>query len=537
MQRLPLFLRVLRRRSRKGPSARYDVRWHPARPVPAADGTPLLTDHYGPVTDKPCPTVLLRAPYLRTGFPWNYLYGVLFAEQGYHVLLQSSRGTGGSGGEFHPWHNEAPDGHATVDWLREQEWFTGDLYTLGASYMAYAQLTLAADPPPEWRAAVMQVGQTEPHAFFWPGGAFALERSLVGGLALFNQALTSADLVKAVLRLSLRLRRVLTGVPLFDVYPSLFGGRRPAFEEWLSSPEPDDAAWKGTDLSGLADTCAVPASLSTGWWDLVPEQVIDQYARLRAAGRDVDLLIGPWTHTSALKDGWPELFGQALRRLRGEPPAYRVRVHVGGADEWRDLDDWPPPGVREQRWHLGTGTLRAEPGEGATTFRYDPADPTPSIGGALQSRTQGQRDNAALERRADVVTFTGEPLTEAVEVMGPVRAEFEAATTAASGDLFARLCDVAPDGRSVNVCDGLARLADDGRTVVAMAHTAHRFRPGHRIRLLVAGGAHPRYLRNYGTGEPPGPATRMVATETTVRHTSALVLSVADRRPPATGRG
>jgi uncharacterized protein len=526
MQRLPLFLRVLRRRSRKGPPARYDVHWQPAVPVPAADGVPLLTDHYAPVTGEPCPTVLLRAPYVRSGFPWNYLYGALFAEQGYHVLLQSSRGTGGSGGEFEFGRTETADGQATVGWLREQEWFTGDLYTLGPSYMAYSQWTLAADPPPEWRAAIMQVGQTDPHAFFWPGGAFALERSLVGGIALFGQAMTTRDYVKAMLRLSRKLRGVIAGVPLLDAYPSLFGGRRPAFEEWLASPSPDDAAWKGADLSALADTCAVPASLSTGWWDLVPEQVIEQYARLRAAGRDVDLLIGPWTHTSALDEGWAELFAQAMRRLRGEAPAYRVRVHVGGADEWRDLDEWPPPGAREQRWHLGTGSLRAEPGEGATTFRYDPADPTPSIGGALQSRTQGRHDNAGLEKRADVVTFTGEPLTAAVEVMGPVRAEFSAATTAASGDLFARLCDVAPDGRSVNVCDGLSRLAEDGRTVVAMAHTAHRFRPGHRIRLLVAGGAHPRYLRNYGTGEPPGPATRMVATETTVGHDSALVLSV-----------
>ena len=62
--------------------------------------------------------------------------------------------------------------------------------------------------------------------------------------------------------------------------------------------------------------------------------------------------------------------------------------------------------------------------------------------------------------------------------------------------------------------------------MVAMSSTAHVFRPGHRIRLQVSGGAHPRFLRDYGTGEPPGPATRMVATDTTVRHTSALALTV-----------
>jgi putative CocE/NonD family hydrolase len=269
--------------------------------------------------------------------------------------MQTSRGTGGSGGEFHFWRNEAADGQATVAWLREQDWFTGELYTLGPSYNAYSQFTLAADPPPEWRGAVMQVGQTNPHDFFWPGGAFGLERSLVGGIALFGQTMTAWDYGLAILRLQRRLKHVLRAVPLFDVYPSAFGGRRPTFEEWLSSPEEDDLAWKGADLSDLADTFTVPSSLSTGWWDLVPDQVIEQFQRLRAAGCDVDLLIGSWTHTDSLEKGWAELFAQAMRRMRGEPAAYRVRAHIGGVNEWRDLDHWPPPGVREQRWHLGSG--------------------------------------------------------------------------------------------------------------------------------------------------------------------------------------
>jgi predicted acyl esterase len=89
-----------------------------------------------------------------------------------------------------------------------------------------------------------------------------------------------------------------------------------------------------------------------------------------------------------------------------------------------------------------------------------------------------------------------------------------------------RLCDVAATGKSVNVTDGLLRLRQGGRAVVEMSHTAHRFRPGHRIRLQVSGGAHPRWARNYGTGEPLATAVRMVANDTTVRHTSALVLSV-----------
>ncbi|GID26239.1 CocE/NonD family hydrolase [Paractinoplanes brasiliensis] len=517
MRRLPLSLRLL---ARRGPKAPYAVRRETALPVPAADGSPLLTDHYAPATGEPCPTVLIRAPYVRGGFPWNLFFGVRVAEQGFHVVLQSSRGTGGSGGTFHAWSNEVADGRATVEWLRKQDWFTGDLFTLGASYMAFTQAALAVDPPPEWRGAVMQVGHTDPYDFFWSTGAFGLERALVGGLALRQGRVTSWDMLRGALRLKFRLRKATHGVPLLDVYPSAIGGRRPALEEWLTHPEPE--FWREIDLAAVAGAMEVPTSLLTGWWDLSPGQVIEQYTRMRAAGRDVDLLIGPWTHTNYLERDWPEAFAQALRRLRGEPPAYRVRVHVGGIGEWRDLPEWPPPEAHPLT--LPLDRLRAERG---WSFRYDPADPTPSIGGALQSPTQGQVDNAPLERRADVLLFTGEPLETPLTLMGPVRAELDASTTAASGDLFVRLCDVDPSGLSLNVCDGLTRMTADGHVTVDLGHTAHVFRPGHRVRIQVSGGAHPRFLRNYGTGEPPGWATRLVPAETSIKPGSTLELTTA----------
>jgi putative CocE/NonD family hydrolase len=513
---------MMRRRSRKGSPERYDVTWEPAISVPAADGTVLRTDHYAPVTDRPGDTVLIRCPYGR-GFPWNYLFGALFAEQGFHVVLQSTRGTGGSGGEFHTWRNEPEDGQATVAWLREQPWFNGAFHTVGPSYLGYVQWALALDPPPEWRSATIQVCVPD-FRDFWRGGTFALEMGLVGGIALYTQSHGPAGYAWAMLRLVRHMRYAERAVPLIDVYPRVVGGRRAELEGWLTHPAPDDPYWKGSDLRPAADTLTVPTSLATGWFDLALDQTIAQYERMRRAGHDPDLLIGGWTHTSALDRGWPELFEQAMTRMRGGEPAARVRVHVGGADEWREMPSWPPPAI-ERTFRLGPETLGDAPGAGSTSFRYDPADPTPSFGGPLQSRSQGPRDNAVLEKRADVRTFTTGPLTAPVEVLGPVRAEFDASSTAASADLFARLCDVDERGRSVNVCDGLGRIAD-GRTIVAMSSAAHRFRPGHRIRLQISGGAHPRFARNYGTGEPLATATRMVATDTTVLHTSALVLPV-----------
>jgi predicted acyl esterase len=88
--------------------ARYDV-VRETLAIPAADGTSLRADHYAPVTGEPCPTVLIRSPYGH-GLPWDYLYGVLFAEQGFHVVLSATRGYV----TFGP--VEVEDGVAAVEW-------------------------------------------------------------------------------------------------------------------------------------------------------------------------------------------------------------------------------------------------------------------------------------------------------------------------------------------------------------------------------------------------------------------------------------
>ena len=131
----------------------------------------------------------------------------------------------------------------------------------------------------------------------------------------------------------------------------------------------------------------------------------------------------------------------------------------------------------------------------------------------------GPRDNTALEARDDVRTFTTPSLRKPVEVRGGAKVRLVVESDNPYADVFVRLCDVGPNGKSINITDRLVRLdpapgeepATGERTVEAtLPDTAHLFRAGHRIRLQVSGGAHPRYARNLGTGEPPGEATHGV---------------------------
>jgi putative CocE/NonD family hydrolase len=137
----------------------------------------------------------------------------------------------------------------------------------------------------------------------------------------------------------------------------------------------------------------------------------------------------------------------------------------------------------------------------------------------MDSRAAKPRRNNALEKRADVLVFTSEPLPDPAEVIGPVSVSLRVRGSGPHFDVFARLCDVDPRGRSWNVCDGLVRVRDGSdwaQITVPMSATAHRFGAGHRLRVQISGGAHPRFMRNTGTGEPPATAARLVPVDISV---------------------
>jgi len=547
-QRLPRHVRFFLWRAKKDmPAPLYDVRVARGIQVPMPDGTRLLADRYIPQADVPGPTLLVRTPYGR-GFPYDSLYGAMFARQGFTVVVQSCRGTAGSGGEFEPFVSEAADAQATVSWLREQDWFTGVLATIGASYLGFTAWALAADPPAELKAMIIQVSSDDFRNFLYPGGAFALEATLTGVSSMIAQHRGMPATVAALLRLLRAYKRVERAIPLLDGYEPAFGQRVAWFEEWLRHPAADDPYWE--PRRARPDYAAAPpVSLLAGWSDILLDDTLASYQRLRAAGREARLLVGPWNHTSAFTKDPALVFTEALGWLRahvqapagpasGPPGPTPVRVHVGsagGAGLWRDLTDWPPPQSRQQRWRpRGDGALLPgeEGADGVATVHYDPASPTPSVGGPrMDSLAFGPQRNNALEARPDVLVYTSEPLAGSLDVIGPVSIRLRVRGSRPYFDVFARLCDVDEKGTSWNVCDGLLRLDDSAERdepgwaaiEVAMSSTAHQFRAGHRLRLQLSGGAHPRFARNTGTSEQVATATRLEPVDIEVSLASAAL--------------
>ncbi|ORA84186.1 CocE/NonD family hydrolase [Mycobacterium malmoense] len=491
--------------------------------VPMRDGVRLVADHYAPIGPNPVGTVLVRGPYGR-GFPFSLAFARLYAARGYHVVLQSVRGTFGSGGAFEPMVNEAADGADTVVWLREQPWFTGRFATIGLSYLGFTQWAILRDPPPELAAAVITVGPHDFNASVWGTGSFAVNDFLGWSDLVSHQE--DPVRVRAALRQLSAPRKVARAVgqaPMGPAARTLLGAGAPWFESWVEHTDADDPFWDALRFTEALDRMRVPVLLIGGWQDIFLRQTLQQYAHLRGRGPDAALTIGPWTHTQLLTKGLATSTRDSLEwldtHLGGAAPRRpsRVRVYVTGVDNgqaWRNLPDWPPATTERALYlrpggHLGETAPTGLTGLAPATFRYDPTDPTPTTGGPLLSSNGGYRDDSRLAVRDDVLAFTSLTLTRDVYVYGSPVVELAHSSDNPHVDLFVRVSEVSgirAEGRSRNVSDGYRRLGATrkaaGTVRVELDGIAHRFRAGSRIRVLIAGGWFPRYARNLGTGEP-----------------------------------
>lgn len=516
--------------------------------VPMPDGVVLLADHYAPRNGPRRPTLLIRSPYGRAGL-FGAMSALLYAERGYQVLIQSCRGTAGSGGQFAYAFHEHDDGLATIAWIKRQAWFSGELAMVGESYLGFVQWAVAVDADPELKTLVPQLTSSDFNHFRFQGGSFTLE-TILGWCTTMTSYASSGlgmNMLSGLLKRARRLEKAYRHLPLGEADSIILGQPSRLFQNVLLHG-PDDDYWKPVDYRARVGEVTVPVYIMGGWYDLFLDWQLKDYQALRAAGRHPFLLIGPWAHVDS--SGPSMMMRETLAWLRaylkGDPGDLReapVRLFVMGAKQWRDFSDWPPP-AQGERWYLQPGGALAStppPLSEPDHYRYDPADPTPAVGGnSLGARKHmGPKDNRNLEARADVLLYTSAVLEHDVEVIGPVTAELYVRSSLQHTDFFARLCVVEPSGKSINVCDGIVRLTPgwpvpqaDGsvRIQIDLWPTAYRFRRGQRIRVQVSSGAHPRFARNLGSGEPLATAMTLRVADQAIyhdpEHPSAILLPI-----------
>jgi putative CocE/NonD family hydrolase len=214
-----------------------------------SDGAELVADRWyptHPTAEGEPATVLIRTPYGRTVMG---PLGRLYAERGYQVVVQSCRGTFGSGGEFIPVRNEQADGRATLEWVAAQPWFDGRLVMWGGSYLGMTQWAVAQDAPDFVRALSLQVTAANfRDSVVFPGGAFALETGLAWLHEIKHQELGWRTVLRARLRGARAVSTSSAILPLGKCDAAAIGEPMAFYQDWLEHSAPGDPWWDPVDF-------------------------------------------------------------------------------------------------------------------------------------------------------------------------------------------------------------------------------------------------------------------------------------------------
>lgn len=554
--------------------------------VAMRDGVELATDVYRPSDDGAHPVVMMRLPYDKEQPTLLFLSGDILrvAQAGYAVVVQDCRGTYQSGGTFNPFFDEAKDGADAIAWAAAQPWSSGTVGTMGASYYGATQWLAATETPPALKAMAPFI-TTDQYYDKWTyqGGAFQLGFILQWATATFGlgevaRRLGRGETDVAALGSAVQDADGVTErywhLPLTDL-PEL-DDIAPYVADWIAHPDYDDY-WRAIAPCENYDRITAPALNFGGWYDLFLGGTLANYVAMKDSTAQ-KLVIGPWVHGYnggvyadrnfglMAHDGVADVTKDQIRWfdhwLKGEDNGVAqekpVKLFIMGPDVWREEDDWPLPDTDWQKWHLHRGEVlsaEAPSDESADSYVYDPSDPVPTVGGAsflpglFVAANAGPRDQNAVESRADVLCYTSAPCAQDMEVTGPVKLVLYVRSSAPDTDFTGKLVDVFPDGRAINLTDGILRaryrggfhtqeLMTPGEVYcleIDLVATANVFQAGHCIRLEVSSSNFPRFDRNTNTGGIIAQETEadfVSATNTVLhdaQHPSHLVLPVITR--------
>jgi putative CocE/NonD family hydrolase len=580
---------------------RFDVAVEKDIRVPVRDGVKLALDLYLPAHDgQPVegkhPTLLARTPYNKNGMAAEARW---FAARGYAVAVNDVRGRYASEGQWRFILDDPNDGYDVVSWIGKQPWCSGRVGTFGTSYVGGTQHALACTRPPNL-ACMVPVDSVSNcgMAGIRHSGAFELRFMnwiFTIGAPNARAALADPKLQDALLQNGKRMPQHLLNLPIRPGTTPL--KQVPEYERWLVEAMRHgdyDDYWKqpGYSVVDNIDRYAdVPVYHVTGWYDSWCRQNFLNWQALSKAKKSPQkLIIGPWTHGSqgrnvageiefppeaalAFNDWRLRWYDHWLKGIdNGVEKEAPVKLFVmGGGDgrkskdgrlrhggHWRDEKTFPLertsyiPYYLHAHGELSTGKRTTH--EATTTFRYDPADPVPTIGGNLSSvgglleaggfdqrcrkETLFAKDQLPLSERRDVLVFQTEPLEEDLEVTGPVDVHLYVSSSAVDTDFTAKLIDVYPSnpdyplGFDLNIGDSITRmryrdslekaeLMKPGQVYKVEIHlypTANVFAKGHRIRLDISSSNFPRFDVNPNSGEPLQEHRRMIVADNTAYH-------------------
>jgi predicted acyl esterase len=183
---------------------------------------------------------------------------------------------------------------------------------------------------------------------------------------------------------------------------------------------------------------------------------------------------------------------------------------------WRYADQWPFPEVREQIFYLGDNKKLSpdlpKKDLDFLGYTYDPFNPVPTFGGRNLSIGKGPADQTpARKNRTDVLTYSGDVLTEEIPIAGNVKVVLYASSNRDDTDFVVKLIDYDPATNKANlVQDSIIRAAYRNSPTtpaplvqgvvysftIDLGEVLHVFPAGHIIQIDVTSSNFPRRARN-----------------------------------------
>jgi putative CocE/NonD family hydrolase len=560
--------------------------------VAMPDGVKLATNLYFPRgASGRLPTILARLPYDKDTFGEAIAIANQFAAEGYVVAVQDVRGKFASEGVFTASRFEAEDGSATIDWIAAQSWSNGRVGTVGCSALGEAQILLSRMRNPHHVAmnpsgagGAMGSGMNR-YTYFgqFEGGIFQLASGF--GWFLYNGGKRpdivfdkQVDVAKAIWEL-----------PSGDLVRK-HRSDPTDYDDFVSRPL-GDPYWRSLGFVADEDRFATPALVFNTWQDqtvaesLALADLMKRNATTEDARRHHHVIIGPGNHCQYFPPNEPMQVGELplgpnaripfadwqlawfdhwLKGTGALPPLPPYRFYIIGEDRWLDSEQWPPAAVKFQSWYLdGDGPANSAQGKGRLTpsmpasatnadeFTYDPMKPVRTRGGPIcctgnPNEPQGPVDQKEVEARHDVLVYTSDAFEKGLRIVGPLRADLHITSSAKDTDFTAKLVDVWPDGRALNIQEGALRMryrdsftdpqlmtpGEVYKASIDLRAIAYYLPPGHRLRLQISSSNFPRLERNLNTGgRNHDESVGVVAVNRVLRtadHPSAVILPVLE---------
>ncbi len=525
--------------------------------VPMRDGVRLSANLHRPDGAGRLPTILIRTPYDKgTDLHANFQ---AFVDRGFNVVIQDVRGRYASEGVFTPLTQEPNDGEDTINWIAGQSWSDGKIGMVGGSYLGFVQWQAAVRDNPHLLAIFPVVSGDDDYRdrMYSPGGAMKWGHRLEWVAEnMVEPGYEPPPFAKFIWTLPTRQA------------DRLVTGRATSLLEAAFDHPSYDSFWKSISTREKLKDVKTPVFSVGGWYDNYVEGDLDAFSTLHNHSAVDRIIIGPWPHNMSqtfatmnygpaarlpLRRAQMQWFDHWLKDLRlpldQSPP---VKIFVMGSNQWRSENEWPLERAIASRFYLdGGGHANSLKGDGTLKpvyrktgaddrFVYDPRNPVPTMGGAVCCNPKvfpwGPMDQRPVESRRDVLVYTSAPLTEDTEVTGPISLVLYASTSAPDTDFTGKLVDVYPDGRAINLTDGILRARyrnglDQPKLVksttpekynIDLGVTSNVFKKGHRFRLEVSSSNFPRFDRNPNTGRAIADETQLVKAQQTVYHSARL---------------